>query len=108
MIIVSQGIENLPYELQRNFTLMRELDQRTQDVLKEIDDMAENYTESVRNLPPMEKTEKLKKIEESFAKAKELSDDKVQLAMQTYEMVNKPWSYWSRVEWCHSMGICQP
>ena len=24
------GIENLPYELQRNFTLMRELDQRTQ------------------------------------------------------------------------------
>lgn len=27
------GIENLPFELQRNFTLMRELDQRTQGKL---------------------------------------------------------------------------
>lgn len=57
------------------------------DVLQEIDDMADKYTETVRNLSPAEKTEKLKKIEESFAKARELSDDKVQLAMQTYEMV---------------------
>ena len=58
------------------------------DLLKEIDDMADKYAGSVRNLSPVEKTEKLKKMEESFAKAKELSDDKVQLAMQTYEMVN--------------------
>ncbi len=57
------------------------------DLLKEIDDVADKYTETVRNLTPVEKTEKLKKMEESFAKAKELSDDKVQLAMQTYEMV---------------------
>lgn len=57
------------------------------DLFEEIDEMADTYTESVRNLSPPEKTEKLKKIEESFAKAKELSDDKVQLAMQTYEMV---------------------
>ena len=57
-------------------------------MLKEIDDMADKYTENVKNLPPVEKTESLKKIEESFAKARELSDDKVQLAMQTYEMVN--------------------
>ncbi|XP_046850308.1 inhibitor of growth protein 4-like isoform X2 [Xenia sp. Carnegie-2017] len=83
------SIENLPYELQRNFTLMRDLDQRTQDILKEIDDMADNYTECARNLSPSEKTEQLTKIEESFAKAKELSEDKVQLAMQTYEMVDK-------------------
>ena len=51
--------------------------------------MAEKYTAIVRDLTPVEKTEKLKKMEESFAKAKELSDDKVQLAMQTYEMVRK-------------------
>lgn len=29
-LFLNKGIENLPYELQRNFTLMRELDQRTQ------------------------------------------------------------------------------
>ena len=59
------------------------------DLLKEIDNMADKYMEAVRDLTPVKKTEKLKEIEESFAKAKELSDDKVQLAMQTYEMVNK-------------------
>lgn len=58
------------------------------DLLKEIDEMADKYTESVKDLSPVEKTEKLRKMEDSFAKAKELSDDKVQLAMQTYEMVN--------------------
>lgn len=50
--------------------------------------MADKYMESVCVLTPTKKTEKLKKIEESFAKAKELADDKVQLAMQTYEMVS--------------------
>ena len=50
--------------------------------------MADNYTECARDLSPSEKTEQLTKIEESFAKAKELSEDKVQLAMQTYEMVS--------------------
>ena len=29
-LVTNLGIENLPFELQRNFTLMRELDQRTQ------------------------------------------------------------------------------
>ena len=31
------GLENLPTELQRNFHLMRDLDQRSQDVMRNID-----------------------------------------------------------------------
>lgn len=50
--------------------------------------MAEKYMKTVRVLTPAKKTEELKKIEESYAKARELADDKVQLAMQTYEMVS--------------------
>lgn len=83
------SIENLPFELQRNFTLMRELDQRTQDLSKDIDRMSEDYVGKVRDMDGEARTEHLKKIESAFAKSKEYGDDKVQLAMQTYEMVDK-------------------
>ncbi|NXV74950.1 ING5 protein, partial [Atlantisia rogersi] len=83
------GIENLPCELQRNFQLMRELDQRTEDKKVEIDGLAAQYIESVKNMLPEERVEHLKKIQSAYSKCKEYSDDKVQLAMQTYEMVDK-------------------
>ncbi|XP_075013896.1 inhibitor of growth protein 5 isoform X6 [Calonectris borealis] len=81
------SIENLPCELQRNFQLMRELDQRTEDKKAEIDSLAAEYIESVKNMLPEERVEHLKKIQSAYSKCKEYSDDKVQLAMQTYEMV---------------------
>ncbi|GAB0193355.1 D-2-hydroxyglutarate dehydrogenase, mitochondrial [Grus japonensis] len=83
------SIENLPCELQRNFQLMRELDQRTEDKKAEIDGLAAEYIESVKNMLPEERVEHLKKIQSAYSKCKEYSDDKVQLAMQTYEMVDK-------------------
>ncbi|KAJ7379733.1 Inhibitor of growth protein 4 [Desmophyllum pertusum] len=81
------SIENLPFELQRNFTLMRELDQRTQDLSKEINTMSEDYMANVRSMDAPNRTSHLKKIENAFVKSREYGDDKVQLAMQTYEMV---------------------
>lgn len=83
------SIENLPFELQRNFTLMRELDQRTQDLSKEINTMSEEYMANVRDMDAAKRTLHLKKIENAFVKSREYGDDKVQLAMQTYEMVDK-------------------
>ncbi|KAL2301001.1 hypothetical protein Nmel_011557 [Mimus melanotis] len=83
------SIENLPCELQRNFQLMRELDQRTEDKKAEIDSLAAAYIESVKNMLPEERVEHLRKIQSAYSKCKEYSDDKVQLAMQTYEMVDK-------------------
>ncbi|XP_029563041.1 inhibitor of growth protein 5a isoform X1 [Salmo trutta] len=92
------SIENLPCELQRNFSLMRDLDNRT-EVFKlsckcvekkgEIDKLAEEYISSVRNLATEQRVEHLQKIQSAYSKCKEFSDDKVQLAMQTYEMVDK-------------------
>ncbi|KAI4896848.1 hypothetical protein NFI96_016910, partial [Prochilodus magdalenae] len=83
------GIENLPCELQRNFTLMRELDNRTEEKKGEIDKLAEEYISNVRNLASEQRMEHLQKIQNAYSKCKEYSDDKVQLAMQTYEMVDK-------------------
>ncbi|KAM9461798.1 inhibitor of growth protein 5a [Clarias gariepinus] len=83
------SIENLPCELQRNFTLMRELDNRTEEKKGEIDKLAEEYITNVRNLASEQRVEHLQKIQSAYSKCKEYSDDKVQLAMQTYEMVDK-------------------
>ncbi|XP_034501332.1 inhibitor of growth protein 4 isoform X6 [Ailuropoda melanoleuca] len=83
------SIENLPFELQRNFQLMRDLDQRTEDLKAEIDKLATEYMSSARSLSSEEKLALLKQIQEAYGKCKEFGDDKVQLAMQTYEMVDK-------------------
>ena len=84
-----ESIEHFPKELQRNFSLMRDLDQRTQDTLREIDENVKDYKKSVSSLTQDERKKRLSKIDELYQKAKEYSDDKVQLAMQMYEMVDK-------------------
>ncbi|XP_050821596.1 inhibitor of growth protein 5 isoform X4 [Gopherus flavomarginatus] len=83
------SIENLPCDLRRNFQLMRELDQRTEDKKAEIDSLAAQYISTVKHLLPEQRVEYLQKIQNAYCKCKEYSDDKVQLAMQTYEMVDK-------------------
>ncbi|MBV99912.1 Inhibitor of growth protein 4, partial [Eschrichtius robustus] len=83
------SIENLPFELQRNFQLMRDLDQRTEDLKAEIDKLATEYMSSARSLSSEEKLALLRQIQEAYGKCKGFGDDKVQLAMQTYEMVDK-------------------
>ncbi|XP_063074964.1 inhibitor of growth protein 5-like [Engraulis encrasicolus] len=83
------SIEGLPFELQRNFSLMRELDNRTQEQKTEIDNLAEDYIASVKELAPEQRVHHLQKIENAYSKCREYSDDKVQLAVQIYEMVDK-------------------
>lgn len=88
-----QGLEHLPNELQRNFTLMRELDSRAQTLMKSIDEKADEFMKTLvkdkESIPEEVRKEKLKAIQDMFNKAKEYGDDKVQLAIQTYELVDK-------------------
>ncbi|XP_033764024.1 inhibitor of growth protein 5-like [Pecten maximus] len=83
------SLESLPTELQRNFNLMRDLDQRSQDLMKDIDILADDYLVNVRGMTTDKRTEHLDSITNLYSKSKEFGDDKVQLAMQTYEMVDK-------------------
>ncbi|ROT64894.1 inhibitor of growth protein 5 isoform X1 [Penaeus vannamei] len=83
------SLENLPTELQRNFHLMRDLDQRAQDVMRNIDQISDEYLSGVKGLSPEKRSEQMSKIQKMFNRAKEYSDDKVQLAIQTYELVDK-------------------
>jgi hypothetical protein len=72
---------------------MRELDQRAQTLMQTIDekaiDMMKRTLNVKENLSEEEKKTRLKNIQELYTKAKEFGDDKVQLAIQTYELVDK-------------------
>ncbi|KAK9879602.1 hypothetical protein WA026_006667 [Henosepilachna vigintioctopunctata] len=83
------SLEHLPVELQRNFTLMRDLDSRAQALMKSIDVQADEYLRNQNSYATEEKKERVEKIQGLFNKAKEYGDDKVQLAIQTYELVDK-------------------
>lgn len=57
------------------------------ELAKSIDEDTVTYLKTVKDLKPEQRAERLKKINHSFTKSREYGDDKVQLAMQTYEMV---------------------
>jgi len=110
------GLESLPIELQRNFKLMRDLDSRAESVMQEIDRLGDEFLRTASTASPDKKRELQSKIsvrripaafnfvtlnfwnaiarfyfypQKLFNKAKEYGDDKVQLAIQTYELVDK-------------------
>ncbi|XP_041633098.1 inhibitor of growth protein 5 isoform X2 [Drosophila kikkawai] len=86
------GLESLPTELERNFKLMRKLDDRAQTAMKSIDSHAKDFMRKLGEngaLGDEDRKERLEDIKALFGKAKEYSDDKVQLAIQTYELVDK-------------------
>ncbi|GIY25273.1 inhibitor of growth protein 5 [Caerostris darwini] len=83
------SLETLPSELQRNFTLMRDLDTRSQHAVLNADKLSKEYLQKVDSIPEAEKSDETKKIRDYFQKASTFADEKVQVAMQTYEMVDK-------------------
>lgn len=72
---------------------MRRLDSRAQTLMKNIDEKADEFMKTLakekESIPEEERKEKLRSIQDMFNKAKEYGDDKVQLAIQTYELVDK-------------------
>ncbi|KAL1512453.1 hypothetical protein ABEB36_002042 [Hypothenemus hampei] len=68
---------------------MSDLDKRAQSLMKNIDLLADEHLRNIKSLTGEQQKEQLDKIQNMFNKAKELGDDKVQLAIQTYELVDK-------------------
>lgn len=60
----------MPIELQRNFTLMRDLDSRAQGIMTTIDSLADKFLRNQRSLSSDERKEELDKIQGLFNKAK--------------------------------------
>lgn len=95
-----ESLEYLPSDLQRNFNLMLELDSRAQLLLKDIDEKSSKLMSSIacdndddvdndNNSTTNKHENELNLIKKSFNLVNEYSDDKVQLANQSYELVDK-------------------
>ena len=84
-----ESLEALPGELRRNFTLMHDLDHKNKTLLQDIDAASDDYLRKARDLSESQKSSEMGKIQKLFKKAKEHGDEKVNIAIQTYEMVDK-------------------
>ncbi len=67
--------------------MLRTLDQKTEDIKSDIDRCSQEYRGRAEGLTESKRGEELAAIQDMFKKAIENSDNKVQMAMQMYEMV---------------------
>lgn len=61
--------------------------------------ISDDYLNTVKGLSPEKRSEQMSKIQKMFNRAKEFSDDKVQLAIQTYELVGAGSSQNVYIDW---------
>lgn len=82
------GLDGLHDQLARNFYTMREIDWKTKKVVSNIDSLADDYMSKVKKYSADKIKGIISNIQQQFDEAKGYSDDKVQLSIQTYELVN--------------------
>jgi hypothetical protein len=82
-------IESLPSELQRGYTLLRELDSGTKDLAQELEERCQNLIQRKDHVKEEERNADLRELEELLTKALQRSQEKVSLATKTYEMVDR-------------------
>ncbi|KAF3825654.1 hypothetical protein GH733_006481 [Mirounga leonina] len=78
------SIESLPFDLQRNVSLMREIDAKYQEILKELD---EYYEKLKRETDGVQKRRVLHCIQRALIRSQELGDEKIQIVSQMVELV---------------------
>ncbi|XP_072541106.1 inhibitor of growth protein 1 [Salminus brasiliensis] len=77
-------VESLPLDLQRCVSLMREIDGKYQEILKELSDAYERHQQGS---DPVLRRRLLQCIQRSLIRAQELGDEKIQIAGQMVELV---------------------
>lgn len=66
---------------------MLDLDTKAKKLMADADKMADDYMSNIRNYSVEKQKEITARIQSKFDAAKELSDDKVQISIQTYTLV---------------------
>eukprot|EP00029_Vermamoeba_vermiformis_P013666 TRINITY_DN8591_c0_g1_i1.p1 TRINITY_DN8591_c0_g1~~TRINITY_DN8591_c0_g1_i1.p1 ORF type:complete len:236 (+),score=81.04 TRINITY_DN8591_c0_g1_i1:52-759(+) len=85
-----ESISTLPAELRRNFSLMRELDDRTKDTSTRVEEMMVAYQSgNKKNLKELFTDEQIQQMREELENCVSHCDEKVSLAVQTYDLVDK-------------------
>ena len=84
-----ESVESLPSDLQRNFALMRELDQQAENESSRVEERCKSFLEGMEKMGTEDKKTQLQSIQGLFKNTIDLGDQKVALAVQTYETVDK-------------------
>ena len=84
-----ESVETLPSDLQRNFALMRELDQQAENESSRVEERCKTFLQGMGKMSSDDKKTQLESIQGLFKNTIDLGDQKVALAVQTYETVDK-------------------
>ncbi|KAJ2353993.1 hypothetical protein GGF43_003358, partial [Coemansia sp. RSA 2618] len=82
-------LEALPMELQRQFTLMRELDALSQDIQEQMKQKTETFVANPPTKDDPQHAESLHTFLQLFSTVLKHGEEKVVLATQTYDLVDK-------------------
>ncbi|CDS04991.1 hypothetical protein LRAMOSA07521 [Lichtheimia ramosa] len=82
-------IEALPLELQRNFTLLRELDGYAQELVENVAKESITLINTIRDLDPNDRIDKLKQLGSLLTETLKRGEEKVALAKTTFDAVER-------------------
>ncbi|CAG8487915.1 10250_t:CDS:2 [Paraglomus brasilianum] len=82
-------IESLPSELQRNFSLMRELDARCEEAMNVVAKQAAFLLENAEHIAPEERIAELKKLSDCLTESLKDAEEKCAMAQATYKTVDR-------------------
>merc|ERR550519_1451332 len=82
-------IEHLPIELRDRFTEMREIDLGVENTVDSLQERQKNFFSSAANLSPTEREEKYNAIRKDYVKVVEDSQEKIQIADESYALVDR-------------------
>ncbi|CAM1322408.1 ING3 (predicted), partial [Pycnogonum litorale] len=82
-------IEHLPQELRDRFTEMREMDLQVQNAMDSLDERVKTLFMNAKKMKPEQRDIEYEKIRQDYYKALEDADEKVQIANQIYDLVDR-------------------
>ncbi|KAG2203477.1 uncharacterized protein EV154DRAFT_511682 [Mucor mucedo] len=82
-------IEAVPLDLQRNFTLMRELDGYAQDLMENVSKEAITLIDNIKHMDPNARLDKLKNLTNILTETLKRGEEKVALAKSTFDAVDR-------------------
>ncbi|KAF4079783.1 hypothetical protein AMELA_G00182210 [Ameiurus melas] len=82
-------IEQLPMDLRDRFTEMREMDLQVQNAMDQLEQRVNEFFANAKKNKPEWREEQMEVIKKDYYKALEDADEKVQLANQIYDLVDR-------------------
>ncbi|KAI7819847.1 inhibitor of growth proteins N-terminal histone-binding-domain-containing protein [Gamsiella multidivaricata] len=82
-------VESLPLELQRQFTLMQDLDAKAQSIMAQVGVKAAEFIDNVQTCTPKERIKMLQSLNEMLVESLRQGEEKVALATAAYDVVDR-------------------